>query len=328
MRYERVKDILDLAVRLQISRGGVTIEEIMRTLSVSRKTAERYRDTVERVFGPLELVPSGDRKNHWRLSSDDLAKLIPLNAEDLVTLTQSAEALLRVGLDDLAGRLDNVDTKLRAVQRRRNLERIDSELEILAQAEGLAMRPGPRQPIDPNLLSLLREGILTARQIEFSYLGRQSGKRSTQQIEPYGLLYGTRPFLVGKSSWSEEPRLWRIGNMSEARLTDEKFEQDPDFDLQAFARRSFGTFQEKPVQVELRFRKDVAADAATFQFHPDQSIEQHESGESTVRFTAGGISEMSWHLVTWGDSVKVVKPARLRRHLARMCEELAVHHRD
>lgn len=326
MRYERVKDILDLAVRLQISRGGVTIEEIMRTLSVSRKTAERYRNTVEWVFGPLELVPSGDRKNHWRLSSDDLVKLIPLNAEDLVTLTQSAEALLRVGLDDLAGRLDNVDTKLRAVQRRRNLERIDSELEILAQAEGLAMRPGPRQPIDPNLLSLLREGILTARQIEFSYLGRQSGKRSTQQIEPYGLLYGTRPFLVGKSSWSEEPRLWRIGNMSDARLTDEKFEHDPDFDLQAFARRSFGTFQEKPTQVELRFTQDAAADAATFLFHPDQSIEQHEDGTLTVRFKAGGISEMCWHLVTWGDSVKVVKPARLRRQMARMCEELAVHH--
>ena len=115
--------------------------------------------------------------------------------------------------------------------------------------------------------------------------------------------------------------------MSEVRLTDEKFEQDPNFDLQAFARRSFGTFQEKPFQVELRFHQDAAPDAATFQFHPDQSIEQHEDGTLTVRFKAGGISEMCWHLVTWGDSVKVVKPARLRRQLAQMCENLSVHHR-
>ena len=328
MRYERVKDLLELAIRMQASRGGVTIDEIMRESSVSRKTAERFRDTVEWAFGPLDLVDSGDRKNHWRLQSGALSRLVSVNTEDLITLGKAMEALERFGLDGLAQGLDGLETKLRATRSQKNLERLESDLETLAQAEGLAMRPGPRQPIDPTLLSLLREAILTARKIEFSYLGRQSGKRSTQRIEPYGLLYGTRPFLVGKSSWSEEPRLWRIGNMSEARLTDEKFEQDPDFDLQAFAHRSFGTFQEKPTQVELRFTQDAAADAATFLFHPDQSIEQHEDGTLTVRFKAGGISEMCWHLVTWGDSVKVVKPARLRRHLARMCEELTVHHRD
>lgn len=328
MRYERVKDILDLAVRMQASRSGVTIDEIMQQFAISRKTAERFRDTVDWAFGPLELVASDDRKNHWRLRSDELAGIVILNAEDLVILTNSADALLRSGLDVLAKRLDNVDTKLRAAQHRRRRERIDSDLEALAQAEGLAMRPGPRQPIDSELLSLLREAILTTRKVEFSYLGRESGKRSKQRIEPYGLLYGTRPFLVGKSSLGEEPWLWRIGNMSEARLTDEKFEHDPEFDLQAFARRSFGAFQEKPVQVELRFREDAAADAATFLFHPNQSIEQYEDGTLTVRFKAGGISEMCWHLVTWGDSVKVVRPAWLRRHLARMCQKLATHHRD
>ena len=333
MRNERVKDILNLAIRLQGALGGMTMDDIIQALSedrkkpVSRKTAERCRDTVEWVFGPLEPVPSNDRKNHWRLRSGALSRLVTINAEDLVTLSKATEALEQHGLGGLARGLDDVETKLRAAQSSGNLKRLDSDMETLAQAEGLAMRPGPRQPIGPKLLSLLREAILTARRIEFSYHGRHSGKRSRQRIEPYGLLYGTRPFLVGKNSWNEEPRLWRIGNMSEVRLTDEKFEQDPNFDLQAFARRSFGTFQEKPVQVELRFRQDAAPDAATFQFHPDQSIEQHEDGTLTVRFKAGGISEMCWHLVTWGDSVKVVKPARLRRQLAQMCENLSVHHR-
>ena len=328
LRYERVKDLLDLAVRMQASRGGVTIDEIMVGLSVSRKTAERFRDTVDLAFGPLELVDSGDRKNHWRLRSRALSRLISVNAEDLITLGKAMEALERFGLGSLARGLDGLESKLRAVQLQGNLERLDSDLETLAQAEGLAMRPGPRQPIDPTLLSLLREAILTARRIEFSYHGRHSGKRSRQRIEPYGLLYGTRPFLVGKNSWNAEPRLWRIGNMSDVRLTGENFEQDPEFDLQAFARRSFGTFQEPPFQVELRFRADAAPDAATFLFHLDQSIEQHEDGTLTVRFKAGGIGEMCWHLVTWGDSVKIVKPAKLRRRLAQMCEDLAVHHRD
>lgn len=334
MRNERVKDILNLAIRLQGALAGMTMDDIIRALSeerekpVSRKTAERCRDTVEWVFGPLSPVPSNDRKNRWRLRSGALSRLISINADDMVTLSKAMEVLEQHGLDSLARGLDGVETKFRAVQSSGNLERLDADMEFLAQVEGLAMRPGPRQPIEPALLSLLREAILAARKIEFSYLGRQSGKRSRQRIEPCGLLYGTRPFLVGKNSWNADPRLWRIGNMSEVNLTDEKFEHDPNFDLQAFARRSFGTFQEKPVQVELLFHEDAAVDAATFLFHPDQSIEQHEDGTLTVRFKAGGISEMCWHLVTWGDSVQVVKPARLRRHLTRMCEELAAHHRD
>ena len=47
MRYERLKDIIDLAVRLQGSRAGVTLEDIQQDLSVSRRTAERMRDAVE-----------------------------------------------------------------------------------------------------------------------------------------------------------------------------------------------------------------------------------------------------------------------------------------
>ena len=115
--------------------------------------------------------------------------------------------------------------------------------------------------------------------------------------------------------------------MSEARLAEETFKRDPEFDLQGYAKRSFGTFQEKPVQVVLRFEARAAGDAAAFVFHPSQSTEEHDDGSLTVRFRAGGIEEMCWHLYTWGDSVTVEKPIRLRRRLAEMCSKLAAHHR-
>lgn len=328
MRYERMKDILDLAILLQSKRGGMTIDEIQEELSVSRRTAERMRNTVDWAFPGLESFPAGDNKLHWRLESNALRRLVPITADNLASLASATAALRQTGLGNLATSLSDVETKLRAMQRRESLESIDSDLETLVQAEGLAMRPGPRQPIDPALLSLLREAILGGRTIEFSYSGRHSGNRSTQKVEPYGLLYGNRPFLIGKHTGFTDSRLWRIGNMSEVRLTGNLFERDPEFDLQAFARRSFGTFQEEPVQVELLFSEVAAADAASFRFHPDQSIEQHGDGTVTVRFKAGGLSEVCWHLVTWGNGVRIVKPAKLRRQMAQMCEDLANHHRD
>ena len=47
MRYERLKDIVDLAIRLQGTRGGVTLDDIQHELSVSRRTAERMHDALE-----------------------------------------------------------------------------------------------------------------------------------------------------------------------------------------------------------------------------------------------------------------------------------------
>ncbi|MXY90615.1 MAG: HTH domain-containing protein, partial [Gammaproteobacteria bacterium] len=78
IRYERVKDVLDLAIRLQAARGGMTIDEIQEELSVSRRTAERMRNTVEWAFAGLETVPAGDNKLHWRLESNALRRLVPI----------------------------------------------------------------------------------------------------------------------------------------------------------------------------------------------------------------------------------------------------------
>ena len=131
---------------------------------------------------------------------------------------------------------------------------------------------------------------------------------------------------MARTDWSGEPRLWRLANISGAKLALDDFERDPAFDLQAFARRSFGTFQEEPVKVALRFDARAAPDAATFLFHPDQTVEENDDETVTVRFKAGGLDEMCWHLVTWGDHVIVEKPAKLRRRLAEMCAALAGHH--
>ena len=104
----------------------------------------------------------------------------------------------------------------------------------------------------------------------------------------WAVLYGNRAFLVGRSARGTEYQLWRLANISAPAVTGEPFTRDAAFDLQRFARRSFGTFQEQPVAVVLRF-------------------------------TAGAIKEICWYLVTWGAAVTVEQPACLRRRLTEMC---------
>ena len=331
LRYKRVSDIVKLAILLQGMGSGLTIADIMDQFKVdqfkiSRRTAERMLHAVEEVFGPLKIVNIGEKPLRRRLESSELGPLVPVSAEELAELEFAVAGLERAGLTEHAVSLRHIGNNLHAIARSRPSGERESDLEMLMRTEGLGMRAGPRPRLEEGLLSVLREAIKCSRVVEFDYFAQGTGRQSTRRVQPYGILYGNRAFLVGKTDSDGDVRLWRLANVSGARSSMERFKRDPAFDLQSYAKRSFGTFQEKPVDVVLRFNADAARDAAAFLFHPEQTVTGNKDGSVTVRFKAGGIEEMCWHLVTWEDGVTVEKPARLRRRLVEMCSSLAAYH--
>ena len=325
MRYERLTDLVRLAVRLQDA-GGLTIDGIREQFAVSRRTAERMRRAVEHVFGPLERVDWDDGRRHWRLPPGRLGELLDVSADELVELETAADALQRTGRDEGAVLLRDLGAKLRARLRPAAQRRLAPDLEALMLAEGLAMRPAPRLRLEPRLLATLREAIKGGRWITFRYVSRMTGRHSRQRVQPHGLLYGRRAYLVGRKGDTGGMRYWVLANMRGVDLTGEWFARSEGFDLRAFAEQSFGSFQEEPVEVVLRFSAEAASDAAAFLFHPSQEIAAHEDGSLGVRFRAGGALELCWHLFTWGDRVTVEQPVELRDQLAAMCAALAAHH--
>lgn len=322
MRHERLQDVVRLALRLQGTRTGLTLEDIQNEFQVSRSTAERMRNTVEASFGPLELADSDDNRRHWRLRSPALRDLVMIQPEEIAELHSAAESLERSGLDDRASTLRELDAKLRALLPSHSQTRIEPDLEALLEAEGLAMRAGPRPKMPDGVLSVLREAIKACRLVEFEHIARTTGKTSRQKVEPYGLLYGNRAFLVGKNDWSEDMRLWRLSSMDKLRITSTSFERDEAFSLREYAARSFGTFQAEPTKIVIRFDPSVAEDAGSFIFHPNQKLTHLENGSLRVEFFAAGMNEICWHLFTWGDAVAIEKPKELREKLMDLCKSV------
>ena len=294
MPYDRAADIVRLAIRLQGAWSGLTLDDIQREFDVSRRTAERLRDAVAEVFGPLEAVDARDTKRHWRLRAATLSRLVAISAEEVAEITAVAEALDRTGPEERALMLRCLADKLRALLETDAAGRIEPDLQALTEAEGLAMRAGPRSRLDDGLLALLRCAIKARRVVAFDYCSRTAEDPDRRHVEPYGLIYGNRAFLVGRYAQGTKLQLWRLANISAAAVTEEPFTRDEAFDLDRFARRSFGTFQEEPVSVVLRFAPTVARDVAEFLFHPDQTVERNGDGSTVVRVTAGGIKEICW----------------------------------
>ncbi len=327
MRYERLSDIIKLATLLQVRRSGLTLDDVMREFNVSRRTAERLRDAVDAAFGPLMTVDAEDRRIHWRLDSRNLGGLIRVSDEELVNLATAAASLDRSGLAEQAASLQALAEKLKAKARFGSPQDAGAGTEELLRAEGLAMRPGPRQRLEDGLLSTVREAIRRRRVLTFDYAARRSGAPNKyRRVRPYGVLYGSRALLVAPTERHDDVLLWRLSSVRGAKVTNAAFMPDPSFDLTAFAKRAFGVFQERPFNVTLRFTPNAASDAAAFLFHPDQQAALHDDGSLSVHFKAGGALEMCWHLCTWGEEVTIERPHRLRRQMADLCAALAAHH--
>lgn len=326
MHYQKLEQILRLALAFQGTREGLSLNDIERDFGVSRRTAERMRDAVARVFPQFERCDDGDRLRRWRLPAGTLGGLVAVSAEELAELDAAATGLVRRGLRERADLIASAAQKLRATARPEHLRRVEPDLEVLTEAEGTALRPGPRPILAPGILTKLRRAIISCLPVTMEYRSRRSGEPYPVELHPYGMLYGSRPLLVAAAEPWDEPRLYRLDRIGRLDLGNTPFLRRAEFRLEDFAARAFGTWQEEPFDVTLRFDAATAEEAAQWRFHPTQALDRDERGRLLVRFRAGGAQEMCWHVFTWGTAVEIVDPPSLRERAIAMLREALDHH--
>jgi len=317
MRYEKAEIVLRIALDMQVETAGLTLDDLRARYTdapISRRTAERLRDAVERVFPGFEQANPGEVPKRWRIARSPLARLAGVAAEDLAALEAASRAMDRDGRIEDAARLADLGRRIRVTLPAAMELRLATDVAALAEAEGLATRPGARERVDPAILAALREAILAVTQIRLHYRARGTGALSRPIVCPYGFLYGARHYLVAFSMnrTVRDYRLYALANIERVEPLDAAFERRP-FDLKAYAARSFGVFRDgEPVDVVLRFAPHAATDAARFHFHPSQTVEPQPDGTLIVRFHACGLREIAWHLFTWGEAVTILGPEALR----------------
>lgn len=312
LRYARTEDLLRLALLMAGSRQGLSLLDIQEEFETGRRTAERMRDAILRLFpNTIEKRDDGGIKR-WHIPRQYVSDLAFIEAEDFSAIHNAANLAEANNMPDTAARLVNLSEKLKVHIDNRILGRIEPDLEALIEAEGLAIRQGPRPRIDATHFETLRYAIKACQEVELTYTARGTGKTSEQCVQPYGFLYGRRHYLVAYTADQEDFRLYSLANVNKVQNTNTPFERQEDFDLDKYAARSFGVFQEQPVDVVWKVSPEAAPDALEYMFHPTQTIEQQNDGTLIVRFTAGGMLEMCWELFRWEGCIQIMGPEALK----------------
>ena len=323
MRYARLADLVRLALQMQGRADGMSLDDIGDAFEVSRRTAERMRDAIRDAFPQTEELSEPGGRKRWRLPPGTTGRLADPTINDLAALHRGAELARQSGDTGTADHLGMLSDRLRARLPGPSRTRLEPDIAALLEADGVALRPGPRECIPADTLDSLRQAILAGVWIEADHRARATGLLSRNaKLGPLAMLLGEgRQYLVAYSEWAKDVRLFALAGFERIELRSESFERPEGFDLSAWMQRSFGIWQEDVHDVVWRFSPDAAPDARLYLFHPTQEMTDEPDGSLTVRFRAGGLREMCWHLFRWGGEVEVLEPASLHKvmqqHIAR-----------
>jgi predicted DNA-binding transcriptional regulator YafY len=322
MRYSRLADLVRLAMQMQGRADGLSLDDIGQTFEVSRRTAERMRDAIRDAFPQTEEISEPGGRKRWRLPPGTAGRLADPTVDDIAALHRGAELARKSGDLVTATHLDTFSDRLRARLPGKTRARLEPDLAALLEADGVALRPGPRERIPAETLNTLREAILAGVWIDVDHRARASGLLSRNaRLGPLAMLLGEgRQYLVAFSAFAQDVRLFALAGFERVELTEDVFERPEDFDLSAWMQQSFGIWQEDVHDVVWRFTPEAAADARLYLFHPTQVMTDEPDGSLTVSFRAGGLREMCWHLFRWGNTVQVISPEILHTTFAGLLE--------
>lgn len=310
-RYSRVSDIIDLAIFMSSKILGVTINEIAQRYNVSRRTAERMRDSLTCIFPSVDEIETKDNQKHWGFINYSIAQLVTFTPKEIANIEQIQR---RTTNKEMKQELSKTIEKLKSLNKKSN-NNFEDNIELFMQTEGYALRQMPRYKIKIDTLSAIREALKYSKVVTGVYHNKK------RYIEPLGLVYGEKIYLVAREkAKGNEIYNYLLHKFEDIKLTENTFDKG-DFNLQNYTNLSFGVYHGKILDVKLSFSPELKEEASNYNFHPTQKLKEEKDGTLTVSFKASGDKEIFWHVFKWGNGCKIVAPKSLVKEYKKYLEE-------
>ena len=315
MAFRKAQELIRLAEMAGSRYRGVCLNDVSDAFGVNQRTAQRMMREFEEAFPSYICSTDRDRRRWWKLSDTTLMHMQGVHESELSALDMAIKRAQHEGsVMDVRG-LVSLRDRLLASMPSIHARKAETDAAAILEVQGLACRPGPKAKLAPNILGAIAEGIKAPFSMDIIYQAARDPEPRVRKVEPYGLLLGTRQYLIARDIENGRAyRRYRMDRISSAKITSQSFARDPDFELDAFAVQAFGSYHadDEYGRVVWRFAPNAATVAREFEFHPTQQVTEEPDGGLRVEFTASGWIEMVWHLYQWGDQVEIIEPEALR----------------
>jgi predicted DNA-binding transcriptional regulator YafY len=138
---------------------------------------------------------------------------------------------------------------------------------------------------------------------------------SPRYLEPNP--WGRGCYLIADDELTQQKRTFKLERITEAQLTNERFEPATDPNAPSQLTRAWTVSNEEPTRVRVRFHDSTAARRALEnRWHPSQEQQIMPDGTVELCFEVAGVLEITPWILTWGDTIEVLEPPKLRDRLS------------
>lgn len=305
-KYERLDAIERHLAR---SPNGMTTGDLAEALGVAPSTI--FRDLKFLEGRGTGLIQNGRR---YQIDHRRSIHTVKLTNDELLALYLAARLLSRHSDEHnphVVGALDKLADALR----------VRSPLiaeHIARAADAVRSRRVRREYVEA--MQAITQGWAERRKVRLRYRAYWKDEVTERTfapyfIEPSGIGYACH--VIGLDDLRGELRTLKIERISEAQLTDERYEVPESFDPQRLLASAWGVIWRDAgaITVTLRFVPSVVRRLKESVWHFSQRLEDQPDGSCLFTVSVGSTVEMKPWIRQWGAAVEVVAPAELRAEI-------------
>lgn len=204
--------------------------------------------------------------------------------------------------------------------------RLRDRLKLAAGA--LRIRMEPRNPLlgQQPIYEQLLEAAASRRSVRILYHSLAEQKEIKTRLNPYQLMFSRRSwYAIGRSSLHRATRTFNVGRILDLEPLKDRYQIPAGFSIDRYLGNAWHLIPEPgpDQQVVVRFAKKVAQNVAEVAWHKTQRLEFNADGTLDFHAKVSGLHEISWWILGYGDQAEVLRPAELRRIVARHAQNMA-----
>lgn len=187
----------------------------------------------------------------------------------------------------------------------------------------LSLDPGPTYRPDPRIFADVLDALSRRRVALVRYCSLSGGRTTDRRIHPCHVFNHRGDWYV--AAWDETRRQVRdfaLHRILRISLTHDACEVPVDFDFRRYGGDAFGIEKgARPVDVVIRFAPRQARWIRERQWHPSARVRNEADGGCRLHLRVSGLDELKRWVMQFGAEAEVLKPASLRREVARELRE-------
>ena len=186
-------------------------------------------------------------------------------------------------------------------------------------------------PSGSRFLTRILEAMRFDAVVLITHKGFGKRKSSTFEVEPYAVkVYNRRWYVVGRTPYYDEVRIYALDRIIDVRATDKKFEMPREFDIKAYFEGCVGIIADESHPIERVVIKAYGYSRnylATLPIHSSQQEIGSDDESTTFSYHVRANYEFLQALLMQTDQIEVLEPMHVREKMTRLAENILSYYR-